>query len=321
VSPRVCASSGGLRAQEISRRIRAGVPASGGRPRARETSRKAPGESRRKTAERPGGAAGFRQRRPPGRSHRTDPPLVDLRALACVSTYTSPVSPLPARRAMPRYVTRSTGCPACGPLSPIHADPVARAIGPGANRNRLTSGQLGWPQILGSEPRPRCLRSPARPVGLAGCAPVARAAPSRSPSPIVPNEPGLTRPRRSYLLGGRLLVAPVARSPVGGGRCSLSCPDVAAPRRRRRTGPKSGSPTGPVGVRSPGRGSVNSLRNPRSRGISEVTGLSTELLCYPQVSGNSPPDPHRSPTGMHTGSRSVGGQPLAHELNPNHGSA
>ena len=40
-----------------------------------------------------------------------------------------------------------TGCPLPNPLSPIHADPVARAIGPGANRNRPHRGQLGWPQI------------------------------------------------------------------------------------------------------------------------------------------------------------------------------
>ncbi len=40
-----------------------------------------------------------------------------------------------------------TGFPLPNPLSPIHADPVARAIGPGANRNRPHRGQLGWPQI------------------------------------------------------------------------------------------------------------------------------------------------------------------------------
>jgi hypothetical protein len=41
---------------------------------------------------------------------------------------------------------------------------------------------------------------------------------SRSPLSTVPRRPGLTRRLCSYLLGRRLLVAPVARSPVGGGR-------------------------------------------------------------------------------------------------------
>ena len=44
-------------------------------------------------------------------------------------------SRLAAWRAMPRFGTGS-GFPLPTPLSPIHADPVARAIGPGANRNR-----------------------------------------------------------------------------------------------------------------------------------------------------------------------------------------
>lgn len=41
-----------------------------------------------------------------------------------------------------------TGCPVSNPLAPIHADPVARALGPGANRNRPRWVQLGRPQIL-----------------------------------------------------------------------------------------------------------------------------------------------------------------------------
>ena len=88
---------------------------------------------RAENQESPGGAAACAAH-PPGRLRRTGPPLVERRALAFNSISTSPVSPCGV--AGDAAFGTGSGFPLPTPLSPIHADPVARAIGPGANRNR-----------------------------------------------------------------------------------------------------------------------------------------------------------------------------------------
>ena len=99
---------------------------------------------------------------------KTKAPRLALRALACAPSgaarvdrsttgrwsgvslrldlFTSPVSPCgvagdAACRTRHRF-------PGLEPLAPLHADPVARALGPGAMRNRPRWVQLGWPQFL-----------------------------------------------------------------------------------------------------------------------------------------------------------------------------
>jgi hypothetical protein len=83
----------------------------------------------------------------PGLLEWTGPPLVERRALAFDSTCSHRPSRRSARRAMPRFGLGSS-FPVPTPLAPLHADPVARAIGPGANWNRPRWVQLGWPQFL-----------------------------------------------------------------------------------------------------------------------------------------------------------------------------
>ncbi len=216
-----------------------------------------PGSGKRK---RPGRRCGLSPARLPGLLEWTGPPLVECRALAFVSTCSHRPSRLAARRAMPRFGL-DTGFPAPNPLAPLHADPVARAIGPGANRNRPRWVQLGWPQILRlltttplpaphpkvtCHPPPEGDRSPtarrrrACPVvsphrsPAAGCpVPVERS--SRSPFPDVtrrwpqarsdPTPAPVSRDVR------RLAVAPVlpkeSDSPVRGGREHCPCSDSA----------------------------------------------------------------------------------------------
>jgi hypothetical protein len=89
---------------------------------------------------------------PPGRLTWTDPPLVERRALAFNSISSHRPSRLSARRAMSLFGS-GCGCPLPSPLSPIHADPVARAIGRWCQSEPLSSRPVGVaPDSLGSEP-------------------------------------------------------------------------------------------------------------------------------------------------------------------------
>ncbi len=208
-----------------------------------------------------------------------------------------------------------TGCPLPTPLSPIHADPVARAIGPGANRNRPHRGQLGWPQI-------RRLRTIA-PLPAADLRRLRARLPRRH-APCAPEEPPDT-PQQVSVSDGypsarsdptpSQLPAPDADSPSppDNSRCprtrlrwpvNLSCSDPAGRRRAawagRSTEVERPLLTAPVRLRCSERCSVNTLENPRSRGIFQLTGLSPKLSVYPQDSPRRPRDPHRSCTGNPT---------------------
>ena len=170
--------------------------------------------------------------------------------------FTSPVSPCGV--AGDAAFGLDTGFPASNPLAPLHADPVARALGPGANRNRPRWVQLGWPQILRlltttplptphpkvmCHPSPEGGRSPAarRPRACpvvsphrspaAGCpVPVERS--SRSPSPTSPEggrRPGLTRrpPRSPATFADSPLLPSSRRSPTA--RSEVAVNTVRAP--------------------------------------------------------------------------------------------
>ena len=207
-----------------------------------------------------------------------------------------------------------TGFPLPNPLSPIHADPVARAIGPGANRNRPHRGQLGWPQIrrlrtiaplFAADVRRLQTRSPRRhasntPEGLPDTPqrvsvsdgyPSARSDPTPSQLPAPDADSPLPR------------TTCVARNPVEmAGEPVLSRSRFHVVNGVGWTADRSRSPllTAPVRMRCSERLSVKTLQNPRSRGIFQFTGLSPELSRYPQDSFHRPPDPHRSCTGNPT---------------------
>src|SRR4051794_24909087 len=71
------------------------------------------------------------------------------------------------------------------------------------------------------------------------------------------------------------------------------------PLRPLLAAPSSGTvPRVPVGVRSPVRRTLSTTHHPRSRGIFQVTGLSTELLSNPQDFAGCPPQPHTLFTGV-----------------------
>jgi hypothetical protein len=207
------------------------------------------------------------------------------------------------------------GCPPPNPLSPIHADPVARAIGPGANRNRPHRGQLGWPQI-------RRLRTIA-PLPAADL----RLLRTRSPLRHVPGAPegSPDTPQRIPVSDGypsarsdptpSQLPAPDADSPLPSDnfRCPRTRLEMAGEPVLSRsrfhvvcgvgwTPDRSRGPllTAPVRMRCSERCSVKTLQNTRSRGIFEFTGLSPKLSRYPQDSFRRPRDPHRSCTGNPT---------------------
>jgi hypothetical protein len=204
-----------------------------------------------------------------------------------------------------------TGFPLPNPLSPIHADPVARAIGPGANRNRPHRGQLGWPQI-------RRLRTiaPLPPVDL-------RRLRTRSPRRHDSSAPEglLDTPQRVSVSDGY----PSARSDPTPSQLPAPDADSRCPRLPENPVEMAGEPvlsrlrcassaawagpptevegpllTAPVRMRCSERCSVNTLQKPWSRGIFEFTGLSPELSRYPQDSFRRPPHPHRSCTGNPT---------------------
>lgn len=62
--------------------------------------------------------------------------------------FTSPVSiPRGERGGRCRFSGSVPGCPVRVPICHLHADPVSRAIGPGAMWNHPHGGQLGWPQV------------------------------------------------------------------------------------------------------------------------------------------------------------------------------
>ena len=209
---------------------------------------------------------------------KTKAPRLALRALACAPSgaarvdrsttgrmsgvslrldlFTSPVSPCGA--AGDAAFGLDTGFPAPNPLAPFHADPVARALGPGANRNRPRWVQLGWPQILRlltttplptphpkvtCHPPPEGDRSPAarRPRACpvvsphrspAAGFPVPVERSSRSPSPTSPEggrRPGLTRrpPRSPATFADSSLLPSSRRSPAA--RSEVAVNTVRAP--------------------------------------------------------------------------------------------
>lgn len=133
---------------------------------------------------------------------------------------------------------------------------------------------------------------------------------SRSPSPTVTRRRRQARsdptPSPVSRFGRRLVVAASlpkeSDSPVRGGREHCPCPDSAGPRERCGLG-RSPLLTAPVGLRFPERASVKRPRNPRSTALSKNTGLSPELLRYPQESCRRPRVAHRSCTRSCTGRR------------------
>ncbi len=241
---------------------------------------------------------------------------------------------------MPR-VGLDTGFPVSNPLAPLHADPVARAIGPGANRNRPRWVQLGWPQILrllnhdsvaAHLTRRRCATCRPKATGhLAARRPRAcpvvsphrsrlRVAPRPSSAPAglrLPRHPRVAQARSDPTPAPvsrdvrRLVVAPVlpkeSDSPVRGGREHCPCSDSALASWSGVGWAEAPLLTAPVGVRSPERASVNTAHNPWSRGIFEFTGLSPKLSRYPQDFFGRPPVAHRSCTTMCTVSSDVSG--------------
>ena len=234
----------------------------------------------------------MRRRTHPGLPERwDDPPLVDLRALAFARPTHRPSCPK-AWRAMP-VVARSpvarpvadgatTGYPATVPLraglvgeptsvpeagpcsgcpdqrpGAVHADPVARVLVRWRLRTEGSSGAVGvppWPR-----PVPRCPWPPAsRWLGASKRCPTAR----RSGCPVlVASERGFSpRPESPPPR------EPEPFSPSLGPKASFGGP---------------GHPV-PVGVRSPVRRIPSRTDNPRSRGIFESPGLSTNFFFNPQ---------------------------------------
>ena len=159
----------------------------------------------------PGRKRGVPRSVQPGRSRRASrgtqaghPPLVVLRALACVSTCSHRPSRCPkaARRAM--SVCRLwSGCPDHRRIGTVHADPVARVDVASPDRNHSVDGQLGWPPIArphATAPYP----ASANQDGPGGCTddpgvPVPSAGPRRLGLPLAPVGPDVSRscPRSS----------------------------------------------------------------------------------------------------------------------------
>ena len=115
---------------------------------------------------------------------------------------------------------------------------------------------------------------------------------SRPSSTMVPHRPGRARRLGSYL--PRTPTNQVTRLPespgqVAGEQCP--CPDSAAPSLPAEAGRSS--------VRSPERTSVNQLQNTWSRGISEVTGLSTNLFRLSTESPRCPLLVHPATPAVH----------------------
>ena len=246
--------------------------------------------------------------------------------------FTSPVSPFGV--AGDAAFGLDTGFPASNPLAPFHADPVARALGPGAmeptslspvgvapvpSAPHHDSVACTPPPVAPKRTRrfratrhpkvssvPGCLADP-----LAGCG-LPRALRSFQQASVSAatrrrHRPGLTRrpPRLPVTLADSSLPPTSRRSSPARSEVAVNtvhAPIPLSPRERRGLG-RSPLLTAPVGVRSPERGSVKSLQNPRSRGILKFTGLSPELSCYPQDSFCRPPPAHRSCTVMCTAGR------------------
>jgi hypothetical protein len=240
---------------------------------------------------------------------------------------------------MPRYGL-DTGFPASNPLAPLHADPVARAIGPGAIGTDLTESSWGGPSSFGSSsttplptPHPEAHRSapvgdvPSTPRGpRITCRPKAPSVPGRFAAPLAGcglprtlrtlqqvsvSRPtrrrqglGLTRrpPRLPVTFADSSLLSASRRSPTARFEVAVNTVHVPSPLPPRERCGLGRSPllTAPVGVRSPERASVKTPENPRSRGIFKFTGLSPKLSRYPQDSSRRPPVAHRSCTTMCT---------------------
>ena len=230
---------------------------------------------------------------------------------------------------MPRFGL-DTGFPASNPLAPLHADPVARALGPGANRNRPRWVQLGWPQILRlltttplptphpkvmCHPSPEGDRSPAarRPRACpvvspnrspaAGC-PVPFERSSRSPSPTStrrwpqarsdPTPVPVSRDVR------RLAVAPglpkESDSPVRGGREHCPCSDSALASRAVWAGPKP--PSSPLRRRALSGTSISKYcTKPQVKGYFRIHRVIPETFSLPP---GFPLSSTRCPPFMHS---------------------
>ena len=183
----------------------------------RESVRHRPTDPKRK---RPGRRCGLSPARLPGLLGWTGPPLVECRALAFVSTCSHRPSRLAAWRAMPRFGL-DTGLPASNPLAPLHADPVARAIGPGAIGTDLAESSWGGPSSFGSStttplpaPHPEAHRS--APVGDV---------------PPTPRRPWITRRPKTTSVLGRL-AAPFAGCGLPRALRTLQQVSVSPPTRR-----------------------------------------------------------------------------------------
>jgi hypothetical protein len=175
-----------------------------------------------RTRDRPGGAAERSRRASRGGSGETDPPLVDLWAVACNSTCSHRPSRRAARRAMSRCRGESRS-PGTDPSPPGPAVPVTRAA---VRRRRGTVARASWGDPdHGPVPRRPSPRSPEGPDRLAATArspgrlrkvPVADGCPSTrsdpTPSQLPARDADSSSPR-----------SPGARSEVAGG--SVSAPD------------------------------------------------------------------------------------------------
>lgn len=179
---------------------------------------------------------------------------------------------LPVAR-LPRPERALVRLPVPWPDGAVHADPVARAIADDASVRDLRGWSWGPPTMSSA----RCLAAPH--LGL----PLGSVRRSGRPAARRTRLPGCSSLRNSWLL-----IPPEPLSPRGSGPFSCS------------SGPRApfarlGLST-PVGVRSPVRDTHSRTQNPRSRGILELTGLSTELSHNPQNS----PVLHRAITTMST---------------------
>jgi hypothetical protein len=207
--------------------------------------------------------------RPTGRLGRDDPPLSDHPALAFVSfSFTARQS-------------RSSGgrFPFVGhpPRLPGAAEPTWLArprtvTRPAPPQPADVVAPVAWCSVADR----RCVPPPRSP-GLSVCRDCRR---------VVPGRPGRTR---------RLADLPCAPPPLPprepGWSPSLA---VAAPTVAHRRCPHGfeAVPRAPVGVRSPVRCTLCTLHFPRSRGIFEVTGLSTTFPGDPQEFLGCPPSVH-----------------------------
>ncbi len=134
---------------------------------------------------------------------------------------------------------------------------------------------------------------PPRRTGAAN--PLARPATPVSPPWHLVRAPRHLRHRRTCDFDRRGRIVPC----TGSASASWTRLALRPPPRPLLAAPPSGTvPRVPVGVRSPVRGTLSTTHHPRSRGIFEVTGLSTELPSNPQKLAACPPSAHTLFTGV-----------------------